>query len=69
MSWLPAADRPCAYLACEEVQALGEGFAVTVEPLPYAIALEAAFGTPETLGLRESAYLGGAGDQRRKRWL
>ena len=51
---------PYAYLAREEVLALSDAFAVAVQPLPYAIALEAAFGTPDSRdprALRKVKYL------------
>src|SRR5437868_14060268 len=39
---------PYSYLARDEVLALPKDFTVSVEALPFAIALEAAHGTPET---------------------
>jgi len=44
---------PYSYLARDEVLALPKDFAVTVEALPFAVALEAAHGTPETRDERE----------------
>lgn len=44
---------PYSYLARDEVLALPNDFAVTVEALPFAVALEAAHGTPETRDERE----------------
>jgi 2-hydroxychromene-2-carboxylate isomerase len=45
---------PYAYLARDEVLALDQEFAVTVEPLPYPIALEETYGVPEARTLRET---------------
>ncbi|MGB8608883.1 DsbA family protein [Bradyrhizobium sp.] len=47
---------PYSYLAREEVLTLGEKFAVAVEPLPYALAME-AFGTPESRSPRDMRKL------------
>jgi 2-hydroxychromene-2-carboxylate isomerase len=44
---------PYSYLAWNPVLGLPNEFAVTVEAMPYTIALEDAFGTPETRSARE----------------
>jgi 2-hydroxychromene-2-carboxylate isomerase len=44
---------PFSYLARDEVLALPETFAVSVEALPYTVALEEAFGAPQTRSPRE----------------
>ncbi len=44
---------PYSYLAWDEVFALPKMFAVSVEALPYSVALADAFGTPETRDARE----------------
>jgi len=44
---------PYSYLAWDPVFALSREFAVSVEALPYTIALAEAFGTPETRDARE----------------
>jgi 2-hydroxychromene-2-carboxylate isomerase len=44
---------PYSYLAWEPVLGLPDEFAVSVEALPYTVALADAFGTPETRDARE----------------
>lgn len=44
---------PYSYLAWDPVHALPNEFAVSVEALPYTVALADAFGTPETRDARE----------------
>lgn len=44
---------PYSYLAWEPVLDLPNAFAVSVEALPYTVALAEAFGTPETRDARE----------------